>query len=165
MIEVVDCYSGRWRYKPNLDKVKINKMETKEDKNNDTGVKHILRKEGGFRTVAANVGFWPCCTILNGYHQTEKDMDKKPGKKYDFENFDQGIGSHEGCCLSEHKTPVIIQKHKINAEMHTQKCNQKKPGKSHEYFFGNRRKHEHDVHTMVYIQWERTADFILCTSR
>jgi hypothetical protein len=149
MIEVVAGNSGRWCYKTNLDKVKINKMEYKENEDNDTGMEHVLRKERCFRTVAAHVASWPCCAILTREKQSEKDMEQKSGEEDDLKAFDKGIGGHEGCCVREHTTSIIFQQHKIDTEMHTQKCNQKKSGKRHKYLSGNGRKHEHDVHTMV----------------
>ena len=119
MIEIMNCYTGRWRHKANLDKVEINKMEKKEDEDNDTSMEHILRKEGCVRVVAACVCNWSRPPILERDKQPENDMEQKSGEEHNLKNLDERVGSHESRSLCEHTASIIFQQHKIDAEMHT----------------------------------------------
>ena len=42
MIEIVACYAGRRGYKADLDEVEVNKVQDKEDENNDPCMEHVL---------------------------------------------------------------------------------------------------------------------------
>ncbi len=121
-----------------LYEIEVDEVDHQENKDDDTGVDHILAEKRGMGISLFLIPHRPGQPVLDLHDQAVEDMDDKSTKEYYLKNLDEGVAGHkvDGNLKYLNMVSCQWQDEEVDHQVHNEEGRQKQACNRHDELLG-----------------------------